>query len=42
MPEIDGYELAQHRDGAMARLRANVDNSPLAFVDIDCGLVIRA
>lgn len=34
--------LAGHRDAAMARLKAHVDNSPLAFVDVDCSLVIRA
>jgi PAS domain S-box-containing protein len=33
--------LARHRDVAIARLKAHADNSPLACVDIDCGLVIR-
>ena len=33
--------IAQHRDQAMARLRAHTDNSPLGFVELDGGLVIR-
>lgn len=34
--------IAQHRDQAMARLRAHTDNSPLGFVEIDCSMTIRA
>lgn len=34
--------VALHRDRAMARLRAHTDNSPLGFVECDCGMVIRA
>lgn len=33
--------MALHRDQAMARLKAHADNSPLAFVECDCGMVIR-
>lgn len=34
--------IALHRDQAMARLKAHADNSPLAMVELDCGLVFRA
>lgn len=34
--------IARLRDRAMARLRAHADNSPLALVECDSGLVIRA
>ncbi|NEX45590.1 response regulator [Pseudotabrizicola algicola] len=34
--------IAQHRDQAMARLKAHADNSPLATIELDCGLVLRA
>lgn len=33
--------IAQHRDQAMARLKAHTDNSPLGFVELDGSLVIR-
>lgn len=33
--------IAQHRDQAMARLKAHTDNSPLAMIEMDCGLVLR-
>ncbi|MGE6696415.1 response regulator [Hyphomonas sp. NPDC076900] len=34
--------IAQHRDQAMARLKAHTDNSPLGFVELDGGLVMRS
>lgn len=34
--------MAQHRDDAMARLKAHVDNSPLGFVECDSELVLRS
>lgn len=34
--------IARHRDRAMARLRAHADNSPLALIECDRDLVIRA
>lgn len=33
--------IAQHRDQALARLRAHTDNSPLGYVEIDGSMVIR-
>lgn len=33
--------IAQHRDQAMARLKAHTDNSPLGFVELDGSLAIR-
>lgn len=34
--------IARHRDRAMARLKAHADNSPLALIECDRDLVIRA
>lgn len=36
------HAIAMHRDLAMARLKAHADNSPLAYVEIDSGMIIRA
>ncbi|MDO9637694.1 MAG: response regulator [Pseudotabrizicola sp.] len=33
--------IAQHRDRAMARLKAHSDNSPLATIEMDCSLTLR-
>lgn len=33
--------IAQHRDRAMARLKAHSDNSPLATIEMDCTLNLR-
>lgn len=33
--------IAQHRDQAMARLRAHTDNSPIGFVELDNSMTIR-
>lgn len=35
-------DLVDHRDRALARLRAHTDNSPLGFVEFDCGFTIRS
>lgn len=34
--------IARHRDLAIARLKAHADNSPLAFVEIDWSMSVRA